>query len=55
MGPAWVTMCWTEVVKISLKVAEGDFGKTSQGKEKRIRRRRRYGGKTKGGLGKYRI
>jgi hypothetical protein len=39
-------MCWTEVVKISLKVAEGDFGKTSQGNEKR---RERYGGKTKGG------
>lgn len=28
-------MCWTEVVKISLKVAEGGFGETSQGKEKR--------------------
>jgi hypothetical protein len=34
-------MCWAEVVKISLKVAEGGFGKTSQEKEKRIKGRRR--------------
>ncbi len=49
-------MCCAEVVKISLKVAECDFGKTSQGNEKsRKGKRRRYGGKIKGDLGKYRI